>query len=38
MDYQRAHLVTPMVAGLNGGKMSSSDPGKRFILTLPLIT
>lgn len=24
----RAHLLNPMVPGLNGGKMSASDPGK----------
>ncbi|RAO66302.1 uncharacterized protein BHQ10_002314 [Talaromyces amestolkiae] len=32
---KRAHLVTPMVAGLNGGKMSSSDPDSKIDLLDP---
>ncbi len=27
VPFQRAHLLNPMVPGLHGGKMSSSDPG-----------
>lgn len=32
---QRAHLMNPMVPGLHGGKMSSSDLGKRTLSNIP---